>query len=177
MKTFILFTLLLFPALTFSQTVNELFLQFPNEIIEVLTVNRPKIIIETTGDLLKFRLSEARQGEFKIVAQKKNEIIIGMSVSNCEESSLRFWKVKNGVWKETTNSIIKPLGKKDITQILKVSPANITNSNQTLGITTYYKFNPDSSNIQLIARKQNSCEIAGKIYEYKFNGKTFVIQK
>lgn len=78
--------------------------------------------------------------------------------------------------KETTNSVIRPLGKYDVTAILKVSPAQISNVNQTLDIAYFYKLNVDSSNIPLITRKQDSCEIAGKVYSYKFNGKKFVIQ-
>lgn len=174
MKKLLLFTLLLFPTIAFSQTVNELFLQIPNDI---LPKNRTKSVIETNGNLLKFRLSEARQGEFKVISQKKDEIILGISINNCDASSLQFWTVKKGVWKDATDSIIQPLGKNDVTAILKVSPAKVSNPTQTLDIGYFYKFNAESTNLQLIARKQNSCEIAGKVYDYKFDGKKFVIQK
>jgi hypothetical protein len=176
-KILILFTILLLPTMAFSQTVNELFLQIPNESLSVATENRPKMITETEGELLKFRLSEARQGEVKIIGRKKDEIILGFSVNDCDSSSLQFWSVRKGVWKDSTNSIIKPLGENDVTAILKISPAAVSNPNQTLDIGYFYKFNAESTNLQLIARKQNSCEIAGTVYDYKFDGKKFAIKK
>lgn len=174
MKTLILLAVLLFPTFAFSQTVNELFLQIPND---VLPENRVKLIAETKGDLLKFRLSEARRGELKIFVQKKDEILLGMAISDCDSSEIRFWSIKKGVWKIITNDVIKPLGKNDVVAILKASPATISNPNQSLDIAYFYNFFNDSTNLELIARKQNSCEVAGKVYDYKFNGKKFVIKK
>ena len=177
MKTLLLFTFLLFPSITFSQSVNYLFLQIPNEILEVSAENRPKLIIETKGDFLKFRLSEARKGELKIVSQKKDEVLVGMTVSDCEGNTLQFFKVKNGSWKDVTKDVIKPLGKNDLVNILKASPVTVTNPNQELGIAMFYEFATDSTNLKLIARKQDSCDVAGTVYNYKFNGKKFDIQK
>ncbi len=174
MKKLLLFTLLMFPTIAFSQSVNDLFLQIPKD---VLPENRAKMITETKGDLLKFRLSEARRGELKIFMQKKNEILLGMAISDCDSSEIRFWSIKKSVWKVVTNDVIKPLGKNDIVAILKASPATISNPNQSLDITYFYNFHSASSNLELMARKQNSCEVAGKIYDYKFNGKKFVVQK
>jgi hypothetical protein len=177
MKKLILFTLLLFPTGAFSQTVSELFLQLPNDVLEVTGENRRKLVTQTDGDLLKFRLSEIRQGEIKIVSRKQDEILLGMSISNCDESDLRFWTIKKSVWKETTTSVIKPLGKNDLTAILKASPATVSQSNQSIGIATFYKFAADSNLLQLFARKQDSCEVAGKIYDYTFSGKKFTVKK
>lgn len=174
MKILLLLTLLLLPTITFSQTINELFLQIPNDI---LPENRTNLITETKGDLLKFQLSEARNGELKIISQKKDEILVGMTISNCDGNTLQFLKVKNGVWKVVTDDIIKPLGKDDLVNILKASPVTVTNPNQELGIAMFYEFSSDSTNVKLIARKQDSCEVAGTVYNYKFNGKKFVIQK
>ncbi|NJM54254.1 MAG: hypothetical protein HC846_13265 [Blastocatellia bacterium] len=165
MKTLILITLLLIPTFAFSQTVNELFLQIPKD---VLPENRTKLITETKGDLLKFRLSEARRGELKIFMQKKDEMLLGMAISDCDSSEIKFWIIKKGVWKVVTNNVIKALGKDDVIAILKASPATITNPNQSLDIAYFYNFFTDSTNIELIARKQDSCEVAGKVYDYKF---------
>lgn len=177
MKILLLFTLLLFPTFAFSQSVKDLFLQIPHDVLDVPTENRPKLITETGDSLLTFRLSETSRGELKIVAQKKGEILLGISVSDCESSSLQFWNVKNSVWKEITKDVIQSLGAKDVVAILKASPAAINNPNQSLEIAYFYQFAADSNALQLIARKQDSCEIAGKIYGYKFNGKKYQITK
>jgi hypothetical protein len=174
MKTLILLALLLFPGIVFSQSVKDLFLQIPND---VLPENREKLITETKGDLLKFRLSEARRGELKIFSQKKDEILLGMAIADCESSDLQFWTIKKGVWKIATNDVIKPLGKNDVLAILKASPATVSNPNQSLDIAYFYNFHSDSTDLELFARKQNSCEVAGKVYDYKFNGKKFVNKK
>jgi hypothetical protein len=174
MKKLLLFTLLLFPITAFSQSVNDLFLQIPND---VLPENRAKLITETKGDLLKFRLSESRRGELKIFMQKKNEILLGMATGDCDSSEIRFWSIKKGVWKTVTNDVIKPLGKDDVVAILKASPATVSDPNQSLDIAYFYNFHSDSTDLELFARKQNSCEVAGKVYDYKFNGKKFVNKK
>lgn len=135
------------------------------------------MIIETKDDLIKFRTSGARRGEVKIFAQTKSETLIGMALDNCESSDLKFWKVKNGKWKLVTNSVIKPLGARDIPAILEVSPTTIVGLNQTLGIAYFYNFLSDSTNIELFARKPDNCDVAGKVYDYEFNGKSFVIAK
>lgn len=175
MKTLLLLTLLLFPTIAFSQSVNELFLQIPNDVLP--EGDRAKLITETKGDLLKFRLSEAQRGELKIFSQKKDEILLGMAISDCDSSNLQFWTIKKGVWKVVTNDVIKPLGKNDVVAILKASPATVSNPNQSLDIAFFYNFHSDSTDLELIARKQDSCEVAGKVYDYKFNGKKFVIRK
>lgn len=177
MKILLLFALLLSPTIIFSQSVKDLFLQIPNSVLAVSTETRPKIITETTDDLLKFRLSEAQKGELKILSQKKDEILVGITVNDCEGNILQFLKVKNGVWKDVTKDIIKPLGKDDFVNILKASPVTVTNPNQELGIAMFYEFAADSNNLRLIARKQDSCEVSGTVYDYKFNGKKFEISK
>lgn len=177
MKKFILLILLIFPTFAFSQDVNALFLEIPSDVLQVSAENRPKLVIETKNDWLKFRLSQARKGEFKIVSENKGEILVGMTISDCDGNSLQFWKVKKGVWKDVTKSVIKPIGDKDIANILRVSPVTLTKSNQELGIAMFYEFSADSTNLQLIARKQDSCEIAGTVYNYEYNGKKFEITK
>lgn len=175
MKKLILLAILIFPSLAFSQDVKNVFLMIPSDYLSVSVDNRPKIIIETTNDLLKFRLSEVRKGELKIISQKKNEILVGMAVSDCEGNTLQFLKVKNGVWKDVSNDVIKPIGKDDLVNILKASPVTVTNPNQELGIAMFYAFSADSTDLRLIARKQDNCEISGTVYSYKFNGKKFEI--
>jgi hypothetical protein len=177
MKKLLLLTFLLFPTIAFSQNVSELFLQIKIDVLPESAESRKKLIIETKMDLLKFRLSEARRGELKIFAQKKDEMLIGMAIADCDSSDLTFWKVKNSVWKIVTNEVIKPLGKDDVLAILKASPATVSSPNQSLDIAYFYNFHSDSTNIELMARKQDSCDVAGKVYDYKFNGKKFVVQK
>lgn len=177
MKILLFFALLLSPTIILSQSVKDLFLQIPNGVLEVSIETRPKIITETTNDLLKFRLSEARKGELKALSQKKDEILVGMTVSDCEGNTLQFLKVKNGVWKDVTKDVIKPLGKDDVFNILAVSPVTITKIEQQPEIAIFYEFSANSTNLKLIARKQDSCDIAGTVYDYKFNGKKFEIAK
>ena len=177
MKTLLLITLLLFPSIAFSQTVSELFMKIPFDVLPAGPESREKMITETKGDLLKFRLSGARRGEVKIFAQKDGESLFGMAVDDCNSSDVQFWKFKNGKSKLVTNEVIKPITAKDIPAILKVSPTTISSLNQTLGIVYFYNFHSDSTDIELIARKPDSCDVAGKVYDYKFNGKKFSIQK
>ena len=149
----------------------------PSDYLAISADNRPKIITETTDSLLKFRLSEAQKGELKIINQKKDEILVGITVNDCEGNSLQFLKVKDGVWKDVTIDVIKTLGKDDLINILKASPVTVTNPNQELGIAMFYEFAADSTSLRLIARKQDSCEVSRTVYNYKFNGKKFEIAK
>ena len=169
--------LLIFPTMAFSQDVNALFLQIPSDALVIPKENRPQLVISTKNDLLKFRLSEARKGEFKIISENKGETLVGMTISNCDGNSLQFWKVKKGVWKDVTKAVIKPIGDNDIANILRVSPATVSKANQELGIAMLYEFSADSTDLQLIARKQDSCEVAGTVYNYKFNGKKFEVKQ
>lgn len=177
MKKLFLLVLFLFPTFVFAQDVKNVFLMIPSDYISVSTDNRPSIITETNNDLLKFRLSEARRGEVKIINRKKDEMIVGLTTSNCEGNTLQFLKVKNGVWKDVTKDVIKPIGKDDIINILRVSPVSISKIDQELGIAMFYEFSADSANLKLFARKQDSCDIAGTVYTYQFNGKKFEIVK
>lgn len=177
MKKIILLMLLIFPTMAFSQDVNTLFLQIPSDVLVIPKENRPQLVISTKNDLLKFRLSEARKGEFKVISENKGEMLVGMTISSCDGNSLQFWKVKKGVWKDVTKAVIKPIGESDIANILRVSPVTVTKANQELGIAMFYEFSADSTDLQLIARKQDSCEVAGTVYNYKFNGKKFETAK
>lgn len=177
MKNLLLLTLLLIPSIAFSQDVKNVFLMIPADYLQVSVDNRPKLITETKNDLLKFRLSEARKGELKIISQKKDEILVGITVSDCDGNTLQFLKVKNGSWKDATKDVIKPLGKDDVFNILAVSPVTITKIEQQPEIATFYEFSADSNNLKLFARKQDSCEVAGTVYDYKFNGKKFEVIK
>jgi hypothetical protein len=177
MKKLVLLVVLLFPILAFSQDVKNVFLTIPINYLEVSAENRSKIITETKNDLLKFRLSEAKYGEVKIISQKKDEILVGMTTNNCDGNTLQFLKVKNGNWKDVTKDIIKPLGKDDLINILRVSPVSISKLDQELGIAMFYEFSEDLNALKLIARKQDSCDVAGTVYNYKFNGKKFEIVK
>ncbi len=177
MKKLLLFTLLLFPTIAFSQSAKDLFLQLPKENVEITVENRQNLITQSEGDLLKFRLSEARKGELKIINRKKDEILTGVTINDCDGNTLQFFKVKNGVWKDVTKDVIKPIGKDDVVNILRISPVSVSKLDQELGIAMFYEFSADSTNVKLIARKQNGCEIAGTVYNYKFNGKKFEIVK
>ncbi len=177
MKTYIFFILTLFPTFVFSQDVKSLYLTIPIDVLQTSVENRAKLITETEGNLLKFRLSDARKGELKIINQKKNEVLVGMTISDCDGNNLQFFKVKNNSWKDVTKDVIKPIGKDDVVAILKVSPVSVSKINQELGIAMYYEFSTDSTNLRLIARKQDSCDIAGIVYNYNFNGKKFEIKK
>lgn len=169
--------LLLFPTMAFSQTATELFMKVPSDALPASPESRAKMIIDSKDDLLKFRTSEERRGEVKIFSQAKGETLIGMAIDNCESSDLKFWKVKGNKWKLVTKSVIKPLGARDIAAILEVSPTTVVRLNQTLAIAYFYNFLSDSTSIELFARRAESCDVAGKVYDYKFNGKMFVIAK
>jgi hypothetical protein len=69
--------------------------------------------------------------------------------------------------------VLKPLGKDDVIAILKASPATIESLDQTIDISYFHKFSADSSDLELIARRQGSCEVAGRVHLYKFNGKRY----
>jgi hypothetical protein len=177
MKKLLLFTLLLFPITAFSQSVKDLFLQIPNNVLDVTVENRQKLITETVGDFLKFRLSEAQRGEMKIISRKKDEVLVGMTTNNCDGNDLHIWNVKKDVWKDVTKNVIKPIGKEDVVNILRVSPVSISKLDQELGIAMFYAFSTDSTDLRLIARKQDGCDVAGTVYTYIFNGKKFVVKK
>jgi hypothetical protein len=177
MKKLLLFTLLLFPITAFSQSVKDLFLQIPKEVSDITVENRQKLITETAGDFLKFRLSEAQRGEMKIINRKKDEVLVGMTTNNCDGNDLHIWNVKKGVWKDVTKNVINPIGKEDVVNILRVSPVSISKLDQELGIAMFYAFTTDSTDLRLIARKQDGCDVAGTVYTYIFNGKKFVVKK
>lgn len=177
MKKLLLFTFLLFPAIAFSQSVKDLFLQIPIENLKVSIENRQKLISESSQDFIKFKLSETQYGEMKILSQKKDELMVGLTTNDCNGNELIIWNIKKGIWKDFTKNVIKPIGKDDIINILRVSPVSVSKLDQEIGIVLLYQFSKDSTTLRLIARKQDSCMIAGTVYTYKFNGRKFEIQK
>lgn len=177
MKTKFLLLNIVFLLLSISSVsaadVKELFLNLPAIILK--EVNKNKSIVETNTEksLLKLKFPKGFSGEFKVLSEKKDETTVGLSVYSCDESQLEIWSLKKGNWKEITDSAVPKLGEKDVVEMLKVSPATIEKLSEAVSIPYFFTF--DSTNdLQLIVRKQTACEIAGKVYKYKFNGKKFI---
>lgn len=145
--------------------------------MQVSAENRKNLIVESRETFLKLKFSETLNGEFKVINQKKDETLVGLVRSDCDQSDIQFWQVKKGVWKDVTKNVIEPLGKKDVIAILEASPAEIEDLSQKIEIPFFYTFDTDSNNLRLIARKQSSCEIAATVYLYTFNGKKYVKNK
>lgn len=173
-RFFLLNTVIL---LTFFSTVRamdikDLFFQMPSEMLK--SVNRSESITENDSKILKLKFPQNFSGEFKILSEKKDETILGFSVYSCDESDLEIWSLKKGVWNEITDSVIPKLGKKDVIEMLKVSPATVEKLNESISIPYFFSFGLTDSDLKLIVRKQKSCEIAGTVYDYKFSGKKFI---
>lgn len=164
--------LLAFCSTVKAENIKELFLQMPSEILK--NVNRAEAITESGSDILKLKFPKDFSGEFKILSIKKDETIVGFSVYSCDESDLEIWSIKKGAWKKITDSAMPKLGEKDVVEMLKVSPATVEKLSDGATISHFFSFVSSSSDLELIVRKQKSCEIAGTVYDYKFNGKTFV---
>lgn len=179
-KRFVIFSaailLFCFSAIR-AADIRELFLQMPDETLK--NVNRADFIVEneSRNDFLKLKFPENFSGEFKILADKKQEIIAGFSIYSCDESDVKIWSVKNGIWKEITASSIPKLGEKDVIEMLKVSPATISKLDEKAEIPYFYTFSPTDLSMKFVVRKQENCEIAGTVYDYKFNGKKFTKNK
>jgi hypothetical protein len=174
----LIFALLLTaPAAVFSQTAEELFEQVPEDAVTVEREKRRNLIAESKGDFLKLQLNEETTGEFKVVSQKKDEFLVGVVWKDCEHSKLAFWQVKKGVWKDVTDKVIEPIGKKDVIAVLRASPLEIEDPGREISVSFFYTFENDSGRLQLIARKQDSCEISGTVYRYTFNGRKFIKNK
>lgn len=58
--------------------------------------------------------------------------------------------------------------------MLRVSPATVEKLSDGATISYFFSFVSNTSDLKLIVRKQKSCEIAGTVYDYKFNGKKFI---
>lgn len=153
--------------------VKDLFLKLPSTIVK--DVDKSSSIVETDAEksLLKLKFPKDFSGEFKVLSEKKDETIVGLSVYSCDESEFEIWSFKKGNWQEITDSAAPKLGKKDVIEMLKVSPATVSKLSEAVSIPFFYTF--DSANsLQLIVRKQSACDIAGTVYKYKFNGKKFI---
>lgn len=159
---------LIFAAAAYSQTAREIFSTAPASI----TGSSAGIVAETDS-LLTLKAADGADGEFKVVARTKSETIVGLTVNNCDSSGIKFWSVKGGRWNEVTARVLKPLGKDDVIAILRASPATIESLDQTVDIAYFYKFDAGSPNVELIARRQGSCEVAGRVHIYTFNGKRY----
>lgn len=166
-----------FPAVGYAQSIEELFINVPKDDVTVAKENRKELIAESRGNFLKLKLNDETTGEFKILSKKKDEFLVGVIWKDCDQSNINFWQIKKGVWKEVTKNTIGSLGEKDVLNILAASPATVVSLSQKIEISYFYTFETASSDLQLIARKQGNCEIAGKVYDYKFNGKRFNIVK
>lgn len=178
MKILLLLVILVFASLpAFAQDAAALFLTAPDDAVGAPAASRTGLIIERGATLVAFRLSDARRGEFKIVSQNSRELIVGIAVSNCDESSLRFFSIVNGKWIERTEKIIRRLGEKDVVAILAASPVTIEKREQQTSVAYFYEFSPDSTELRLVARKQDSCDRAGIVYEYEFKGRKYSIRK
>lgn len=159
---------LIFGVASRAQTARELYSAAPASV-----VGSSAEIVEETSSMIKLKMSGKSSGEFKLVAQSKGEIIVGLTQSDCDASGVRFWSVKGGKWSDVTARVLKSLGKADVAAIIRASPATLESLNQTVEIATFYKFATDSTDLELFARKQGSCEAAGRVYNYRFNGKRY----
>ena len=162
------FISLVFAAAVHSQTAREIYSTAPASI----TGSSARIVAEDDS-LLTLKAAGNADGEFKVVARAKNETIVGLTVNDCNASVIKFWSVKGGKWNEVTTRVLKPLGKDDVIAILRASPATIESLDQTIDISYFYKFAAGSPDLELIARKQGSCDVAGRVHLYKFNGKRY----
>lgn len=160
---------------TSAQSIEDLFVKAPDTVVNVSGEERRQLIETSTPTHLTLKLNEQTSGEFKIVSQKKDEFIVGLIWKNCDQSDITFWQIKKGVWKDTTKAMLAPLGKKDVINILAASPATIEKLSDKVEISFFYTFAANDLGLQLIARKQGTCEVAGKVYDYRFNGKKFII--
>lgn len=172
-----LFISLLFASPAFSQDAASLFNSAPDAAVGLGKSSRESAIITRGATHLVFRLSEARRGEIKIVAQNSRESIVGVTVGDCDESDLKFFSVAKGKWTDKTSKIIRPLGEKDVVAILSASPVTIEKPNQSTSVALFYEFDEASSILRLFARKQESCDRAGMVYEYAFDGRKYSIRK
>lgn len=162
------FISLIFAAAVHSQTAREIYSTAPASI----TGSSARIVAETDS-LLTLKAAGKADGEFKVVAKTNKEAIVGLTVNDCDASGIKFWSVKGGKWNEVTTRVLKPLGKDDVIAILRASPATIESLDQTIDISYFYKFAAGSPDLELIARKQGSCDVAGRVHLYKFNGKLY----
>lgn len=164
--------LLAFVSTVKAENITELFLQMPSEILK--NVNRAEAITISESDILKLKFPKDFLGEFKILDVKRDETIVGFSVYSCDESDLEIWSVKKGAWKKINDAAMPKLGEKDVAAMLEVSPATVKKLSEGATISYFFSFVSNAPDLQLIVRKQKSCEIAGTVYDYKFNGKKFV---
>lgn len=166
--------LLTFFSAVRAADIKDLFLQMPSETVK--DVDRKKAIVETIqgNSLLKLKFPKDFSGEFKILSEKKDETIVGLSVYSCDESELEIWSVKKGIWKDITDSAAPKLGAKDVTEMLKVSPATIEKLDKDVSLSYFFTFSATENQMKLVIRKQAVCDIAGTVYEYKFNGGKFI---
>ncbi len=163
-----MFISLILAAAAYSQTAREIYSTAPASI----KGSSARMVAETDS-LLTLKAAGDADGEFKVVARTKNETIVGLTVSSCDASEIKFYSLKGNKWSEVTSRVIKPLGKNDVIEILRVSPAEISSLNEKIEIAYFYKFAADSTKLELIARKQGSCDIAGRVYGYTFDGKRY----
>lgn len=154
--------------------IKDLFLKMPSGIVK--DVDRNKAIAGSSAEnsLLKLKFPKDFSGEFKILAEKKDETVVGFSVYSCDESELEIWSVKKGFWKNITDSAAPKLGAKDVAEMLKVSPATVEKLENDVSLSYFFTFASAENQMKLVIRKQAVCDIAGTVYEYKFNGGKFV---
>lgn len=159
-----------------AQTIEELFTLVPDTVVKTTGAERSKLITYFADDFLSLEHGESSTGEFKIISQSKVVSLVGLIWKNCDQSDITLWQFKKGLWKDVTKKMLTSLGKNDVINILSVSPATVNDLSQKIDISYFYTF-AAGGDLQLMARKQDSCEVAGKVYDYKFNGKKFSIIK
>lgn len=157
----------------FAQNARDLYMSLPEPMIKMTSEQRSASITGDKGSLIELSLADGRKGELKLVSSAKGETIVGLTASSCDASEIKFYSLKSSKWSDVTARVIKPLGKSDVIEILKASPAEISSLSEKIEIAYFYKFAADSTNLELIARKQGSCDIAGRIYGYTFDGKRY----
>lgn len=152
----------------FGQKAKDILASMPADIAP-----RQSSIVEQNDSLITMSFGDNKIGEMKVISDSPDNVIVGITSSTCDASEITFLQLKRGRWSDITSRVLKPLGKKDVVEILKASPATISTMSEKIEIAYFYKFATDTTKLDLIARKQGSCDVAGRVYSYSFNGKRY----
>jgi len=153
--------------------LKEYFLKIPSKTIAADKDQRAEMILEERGNNLKFKAGSIN-GELKLFSLKNGNRLIGLSVYDCENSNLEFWRFDGKTWKDVSGDFSPKLGKKDVIAMLQVSPVTVEKLNANVSVSYYFTFFDETDEFKLVARKQESCENAGTVYSYRFNGSKFL---
>jgi hypothetical protein len=152
----------------FGQNAKDIFASLPADVAP------PKSsIVEENSSLMTMSFGDNKTGQMKVISDSPDNVIVGITSSSCDASEITFLQLKGGKWSDITSRVLKPIGKKDVVEILKASPATISSMSEKIEIAYFFKFAADTTKLELIARKQGSCDVAGRVYSYSFNGKRY----